>query len=301
VECGCIQEGTPVYLPQYNQSDPDDPCFNGKTEKNVNTAVLEQAQEQAVNFMVFLGVALVALSVLVISTSKYYGDKNANYLTIIQNSLAVYDFTSDIAMLISLSTYDNLQDYFHFVLLAMLFCIGYSYLAGFVILSSEMKRKSSCVSYYKQNPIAVKLCFLLSPVKPNFILILDTRLFQKVPGVSNTFNAPLPRKMRTKYRIASLLHLVFEDVVQLSVILALQKYLLADWTVLNIISVSASASALVLSFVVTAYHLSRSYKQHVERGHSKVVGQNASTSGSEMSVKSDLEMATISGHSSVSL
>ena len=104
---------------------------------------------------------------------------------------------------------------------------------------------------------AVFACVLLSIIKPNFILMLDTRLFVSKTSI---FDAPLPRKIRTKFRMVSVLHIQMADCVQVSLVLLLQNPLLGGWTALDVVS-SVSCLALVMGIATNVHDLKNSYTE----------------------------------------
>ena len=139
-----------------------------------------------------------------------------------------------------------------------LYFFGFSVIATFLfIMRSEMKRKSTLREWIKGHKIAAALMLLLSPVRANFVLLLDSNMFRKQTSV---FCAPLPKKLRTKFRITSYVHLVAEDIAQLVLVLILTEELLGGWTMLNAISFAGTVLTILLHVLVTSCSLRGSYR-----------------------------------------
>ena len=119
------------------------------------------------------------------------------------------------------------------------------------ILASERRRKSDFNAYYMDHKAAVWACTACAIFKPNFLLLLDSRLFEARCG---TFAAPLPTKLRTKFRVASWMHLLCEDVVQVILVVLLQNRFLGGWTTLNLVTFCASVASILASVATTGYH-----------------------------------------------
>jgi len=117
---------------------------------------------------------------------------------------------------------------------------------------------------------------LLSPLKANFVIILDCNLFANYATV---FRAPLARKLRTKFRMAVWVNLLFEDVLQAVIVLAIQSELLGGWTTLNMLSFGVSLSAFLLSISVNSASLRSSYHRKKLKSRQKAIetGEQAQT------------------------
>ena len=249
-------------------------------DRDSRTQELQVAQESATPVLLVLVLVVFILDAAVIAISKLIcKDQGANYITFIQNSLALLDYISDIMILTTLaksSFYDSYEGYFWVGFWALCCTSFFNVVVTIVILLSERKRKKATAAYFSEHRVALLVCILLSPLKANFVIILDCNLFANYATV---FRAPLARKLRTKFRMAVWVNLLFEDVLQAVIVLAIQSELLGGWTTLNMLSFGVSLSAFLLSISVNSASLRSSYHRKKLKSRQKAIetGEQAQT------------------------
>lgn len=267
--CGCKdddQSGGVNYRTGVNITDPDDPCYLSSTQRrNIATVIFIEEQKEEVDILLAFGAVLAVLTIAVIVVSKCVcQDKKANYLTVIQNSLSVFDFVSDVALLSTLLIIfrpegsfaaQNIYAWVNVGFVASVFT--YNLCCSVAIICSERGRKQAFREYCEEHPVVVGLCVLMSPVKPNFILLLDSGLYQSHTEI---FKAPLPLKLRTKYNVVVWGQLIGEDMFQMTLVMLVQQRYLGGWTALNIMAFTVSAVSLCLSIAITSMHNVKAYK-----------------------------------------
>ena len=106
VLCACASDDGVWKAPDRNESNEADPCYKSPTlDRDIKTAVLQQSQQNGVDFLLIFAVVLGTLTLVVILVSKlYHRDQNANYVTVLQTSVSLFDFVSDVSLLVTLST-----------------------------------------------------------------------------------------------------------------------------------------------------------------------------------------------------
>lgn len=255
----CNENGT-LMLPS------PDICAEDAVIRQNRTVALQAVQSQSLPWLLIFGGCLVALNVVTASVSKcVFKDENANYLSMVQCSLSVFDMVSDIVFLHTLHQSDNWNEFANFYYVGLAILLTSALLNASVpmfVIRQEIQRKNKSGKqelgqWFQEHPVATCVCLFLSLCKANFIIMLDTHLFI---SRTQTFNAPLPQKLRTKLRVYSCGHLVLEDCAQSAIVLTLQLTLLYNWTPLNTITLSLSLLALGVAAGSNVYQLYKSYQ-----------------------------------------
>ena len=150
--------------------------------------------------------------------------------------------------------------------------LGLNLVFALLVVYSELKRKRELRKYASQHPFAIFLCLLLSPVRANVVCVLGCRFFQ---SSTDLFSAPIPKKLRTKFRLCNIL-LALEGVVQGTLLLLVQDALLATWTPFNIVSFASSSATLLGSIIYNYYVLARAAQS--KKGKAQIELANAGDS-----------------------
>jgi hypothetical protein len=228
---------------------------------------LADSQEQtALPLLVVIGFAILAFMGLLIFVSKVvYKDRNANYVTILQTGVSVFDYISDVFLMSTLGgENETFKVYFYVGASALALISTFNALSAAYIVRGEMQRKPKIGLWAKDHRFAFGFFLALAPIKSNGILFLDTHLFQS-SRLSETFNCPLPHKLRTKFRIASVVQLIGEDLTQAFLVLLLTTRLLGGWTLLNSLSFGCSCMGAILHVYVNGNELNQSYNNAQQR------------------------------------
>lgn len=223
-------------------------------EEQLKRLVAEQ--RPALNILLIIGALILGLNLVIVIVSKFvYKDKNANYITMLQCSLGFYDAISDCFFLQTIAAARGFHVYVLVGGLSLGTVFAWNFVAATFIIRTEKARKSQLQNYSTTHQGAMALMLLLSPLKSNFILILDSRLFL---AKTNLFDAPLPQKLRTKFTIASMVSLVLEDCVQIVLVSILQKDI-SGWTALNGVSFACSLLSLLGAAAMGLFRLKKSH------------------------------------------
>lgn len=248
------------------------------------TAELTRTQAISLPWIIVLCGLVLFIDIVICLLSKFaFKDPDANYVTLIQCSLSLLDFTSDVFFLATLAVNPEFYLFLYIGLGALGGIAVFNLASAIYVIISELKAKPKFAEYAKRFPAAMAVCFVLAPIKANFILMLDTRLFV---GKSALFDAPMPNRLRTKFRIASFASILCKDIVQLGIVAALQVALLGGWTPMNCVTFGLSALSLVANIGITLLSLTKTYKVHKVRESSRSLASSRRTTGSGKSFKS---------------
>jgi len=230
------------------------------------TQALKERQAKTLTSLFFVLALYPFFAMLTICLSKfYYKDKEVDYTQIIMLSLALMDVTSDFYMIASISSDESYSTIYAIGSASVISVTIFNCVAATFAIYTERKRKPEfnqwCIRFSKLLPVV----YIFSAFKPNLFRLFGTKMFH---SKTEAFCAPVYSKLNTFLRIIGIFQIVFEDLVQLALVIVLQQNDLNQWTILNVTTFLIGVLSLVTNSVVTCCKLQESYalKASVTKG-----------------------------------